>query len=191
MKTSHFLLLGGGIAAIAFRDKISSFIEKQSSNVVEKVSSYAAQKVDIKPYKLPKIGYDLKRQEIKLDGSVYIENKSPASLTLNSYLIEVTLEKDSKFLSLGKTPLLQPMQAIAANSKTKVGYKFGLPMQAINSLVNGNQDLINYDMFIHLKNMNVSGLNLPPQKIAITSKWRDVLNIVKNPVSVLDKLFDF
>jgi hypothetical protein len=191
MKTSHILLGGSVLVAYLQRNEIKKFIEKQSNVVTEKVSSYAANQVDIKPYKMPKIGFSLSKKAVRLEGSVEIENKSPLSVKLNTYQISVTLESKGKFLSLGKTPLMQPQATIAPNSKTKVSYKFYLPVETISSLIADNKDLINYDLYINLNKMDVSGFNLPPQKIAITSKWRDVLNIVNNPTSLLDKLFKF
>lgn len=191
MKTSTLFLVGGGLLAYLQREKLKTFIEKNTKAVTEKVSSYAANQVDIKPYKLPRIGFSLSKKAVELKGSVNIENKSALPLSLNSYQILVTLEKDSKIMSLGKTPLLEPRVAIAPHSTAKVDYKFYLPVETISNLITDNKGLETFDLFLHLNKIEVSGFNLPPQKIAITSKWRDVLKVVKNPTSLLDNLLDF
>jgi len=192
MKTSNLLLITAiGVAAYVKRDAFMSFIDKQTNVITDNVSDYAAKQVSITPYKLPKVGFDLRRREIKLSGSINCENKSQVSLTLNSYQIEVVIENKGKSMLLGKTPLLEPRVNIQSHSKTKVDYSFRIPLETVSSLVTADKEIIKSDMFVILKNLNVSGFALPVQKIAITSKWREILNIVKDPTSLLDNLFNF
>lgn len=190
MKTSNILLIGIGLAAYVKRDAFMSFIDKKTNVITDKVSDYAAKQVSIKPYKIPKVGFDWRKREIKLSGSINCENKSPVSLTLNSYQIEVVIENKGKSMLLGKTPLLEPSVKIQSSSKTKVGYSFRIPLKAVSSLVTSDREIINSDMYIILKNLNVSGFALPIQKIAITSKWREIIKIVQNPTSLLDNLLN-
>jgi hypothetical protein len=190
MKTSNLLLIGIGVAAYVKRDVLMSFIDKQTNVITDKVSDYAAKQVSITPYKLPKVGFDLRKREIKLSGSINCENKSPVSLTLNSYQIEVVIENKGKGILLGKTPLLEPRVNIQSHSKTKVDYSFRIPLETASNLVVSDKEIVNSDMFIILKNLNVSGFALPVQKIAITSKWREILNIIKDPTSLLDNLLN-
>jgi hypothetical protein len=190
MKTSNLLLIGIGVAAYVKRDVLMSFIDKQTNVITDSVSDYAAKQVSITPYKLPKVGFDWRKKEIKLSGSINCENKSPVSLSLNSYQIEVVIENKGKSILLGKTPLLEPRVNILSNSKTKVDYSFRIPLETASNLVASDKEIVNSDMFIILKNFNVSGFALPVQKIAITSKWREILNLVKNPVSLLENLLN-
>ncbi|MDE5421765.1 hypothetical protein L3073_06060 [Ancylomarina sp. DW003] len=185
MKTSHFLLLGGGIAAIAFRDDIKTLFEKQTGKLASRASEFAASQVEIKPYKLPKVGLNLSTKSIRLSGSIYVENKSVVDCTLETYQIEVQLVKDLKLISLGKTPLLRPSKLISSKSKEKVSFVFDVPLSAINTLID-TKNITNYDLFITLKNVNVSGFNIPTTKIAIDSKWRTYLKALKDPTNLLD-----
>ena len=190
MKTSHVLLLGSTIAAFAYRDEIKKLFDKQTGILTQSIKDYAGEKVSISPYKMPKIGFDIRKQRIKLEGSVLFENKTPVTAVLDSYSIDVILEKDGKLLLLGKTPLLQPRIPLISSGKTKVDYRFNMSLNDLNRILNNTANVEQYQMFILIKNLQVSGFSLPNQKIQIAGKWQKIIQDVKNPTDLLTDLFN-
>lgn len=191
MKTSHLLLIGSAVAAYAYRDDIKTFFDKQTDKIAKDLQTYAGQKVSIAPYKAPKIGFDPLKQKIKLSGSILFENKTPIKATLESYSIEVILENKGKLLLLGKTPLLQPYAVLQSNAKSKVDYKFDMYLKDLSRVLNDTKDISNYQMYVWVKNLSVSGYSLPNQKIPIAGKFQKIIQAVKNPNDYLTNLLKF
>jgi len=190
MKTSHIVLIGSAIGAFVFKDDIKTFFDKNTEKIAKSVKEYAGEKVSITPYKIPKVGFDILKQEIKLSGSILVENKTIANATLETYQIEVILEKEGKVMPLGKTPLLQPYTNLAANAKSKIDYKFRLPLDNLSKVLNDNKDLVNYQMFVLVSNLSVSGFKLPNQKIRIAGKWQEIVRILQNPSKAISNLLN-
>lgn len=185
MKTSHVLLLGSAIAAFAYRDDIMKLFDKQTEKLTKSLTDYAGQKVNITPYKLPKVNFDILKQKIKLDGSVYFENKTTISAVLESYSIHVILEKDGKVLLLGKTPLLHPSIPLKPSGKTKIGYNFDMRLRDLSKILNDTPSIETYQMYLLIEDLSVSGFSLPNQKIQVAGKWQKIIQIVKKPTDFL------
>gem|GEM_PF-2646379 len=178
-------MVGGAVAAYYFRNDIKTLFDKQTEKITKDLQTYAGQKVDIAPYKVPKIGFDLLKQKIKLSGSVLFENKTPFEATLQSYSMEVILENQGKLLLLGKTPLLYPQALLKSNGKSKIDYRFDMHLNDLSKILNDTKDIASYQMYVWVKNLNVSGYNLPNQKIPIAGKLQEVLKIIRtNPFNL-------
>lgn len=188
MKTSHLLLVGSAIAAYAYRDDLKTFFDKKTEKIANDLKIYAGQKVSITPYKVPKIGFNVLKQKIKLSGSLLFENNTPFQATLNSYSMEIILENKGQLLLLGKTPLLQANALLKSNAKSKVDYRFDMHLDDLSRILNDTKGIENYQMYVWVKHLNVSGYTLPNQKISIGGKFQKIIQIVRNPSDYLTNL---
>lgn len=189
MKTGHIILIGGVVTAFYYRDKIMPYLGDKVSQIEDKIISYTTNKISITPKGFPKLGVDFKSGAISLKGSIELSTKIGLSATLNSYRINLVLEKGDKKLSLGKTPLLTPNKEIKGNSKTAVNYVFAVKLDSISKLLE-SKELLDYGLFLYVDSLRVNGLELPSVKIDISGTWQDIAKKIKNPASVLTDLYN-
>lgn len=188
MKTGHVILIGGVLTALVFKDKIIPYVSGKTDEIKDKIISYTTNKISIAPKDFPRIGVDYKSGAITLKGSIELSTQLGLSATLNSYQINLVLEKGNQKLSLGKTPLLTPNKEIKGNSKTTVNYVFGIGMDSISKLLE-SKELLSYGLFIYVDNLRVNSLEMPSVKINISKTWQDITKKIKNPASVITDLF--
>lgn len=188
MKTGHIILIGGVVTAFYYRDKIMPYLGDKVSQIEDKIISYTSNKISITPKGFPSIGVDFKRGALNLKGSIDLSTKIGLSVTLNSYRINLVLEKGDKKLSLGKTPLLTPNKEIKGNSKTAVKYVFAIKLDSISKLLK-SKELLSYGLFLYVDSLRVNGLEMPGVKIDISKTWQDIARKVENPASVITDLF--
>lgn len=187
MKTGHIILIGGVATAFYYRDKILPYLGSKVSQIEDKIISYATNKIDITPKGFPSIGVDFKKGAIKLKGSLELSTKIGLSATLNSYQINLVLEKGDKKLSLAKTPLLTPNIEIKGNSKTAVNYVFAIQLDSISQLLE-SKELASHKLFLYVDNLRVNSLEMPSMKIDISEIWQNIAQTIANPLSVFANL---
>jgi hypothetical protein len=188
MKTGHIILIGGVVTALVFKDEIIPYVSGKTNEIKDKIISYTTNKISITPKGFPKVGVDFKSGALNLKGGIELSTKIGLSATLNSYRINLVLEKGDKKLSLGKTPLLTPNKEIKGNSKTAVNYVFAVKLDSISKLLE-SKELLSYGLFLYVDDLRVNGLDMPSVKIDISKTWQDIARKIQNPASVITDLF--
>lgn len=188
MKTGHIALIGGILTAFYYRDKLVPYLGNKASQIEDKIVSYTTNKISITPKGFPSVGVDFKSGAINLKGGIELSTKIGLSATLNSYQINLVLEKGDQKLSLGKTPLLTPNKEIKGNSKTAVNYVFAIKLDSISKLLE-SKELLSYGLFIYVDNLRVNGLDMPSVKINISKTWQDIARKIQNPASFITDIF--
>ena len=188
MKTGHIVLIGGVITAFAFKDKILPYIGGKVVEIEDKVKAYTTSKIKIAPHGLPSVGVDFVKGAVKLSGVIDLTSKVGFTATLNSYKVNLFLQKGAQKIKLGSTPLERPNKQIEGGKKTALKYHFSIPLDSIYSLLN-TTGLGGFQMFMEVDNLQVNSINVPSVKIDISRTWQDVAKAIKNPSSLITDLF--
>ena len=188
MKTAHIVLIGGVITAFAFKDKIPPYIGGKVVDIEDKAKAYATSKIKITPHGLPSVGVDFVKGAVKLGGVIDLTSKVGFTATLNTYKINLFLQKGAQKIKLGSTPLETPNRKIEAGKKTALKYHFSIPLDSIYNLLN-TTGLEGFQMTLGVDNLQVNGINIPSVKIDISRTWQDVAKAIKNPSSLITDIF--
>lgn len=189
MKIGHVLLIGGGLAALAYRKKIAGYATEKTEDIKEEAAKYVSNKVNISPKGLPRISVDLKRGAIKLKGSLELSNRLPYGATLNTYQINLDLVKGSKRLNIGRTPIAYPNIEIKGNSKTSVDYEFKIKLDTLSELITNKEYVSKTNLYLTVDHLKMNGITVPSIKFDISNTWQEITSAIKNPASLITSLF--
>lgn len=188
MKIGQIALVGGVLAAVYYRDKIIPYLGNKAAQIEDKIQTYATNKIKIQPSGLPKVGVSIKRGAVDLKGSLDLTSKIGYTATLNTYRVNLILEKGTNKIILGKTPLETPNKKVVGNTKTSINYRFSVPMDSITRLIQ-DKELQGYNLFVYVDELSVNRLSVPSIKIDISKTWKDIAKAVSNPASLITDLF--
>lgn len=188
MKTGHILLLSSLATAFYYRDKLLPYLGTKANQLEDKITEYSTQKIDIKPNGFPKVKVDFKRGAVNLNGSILLSSKIGFTATLNTYQINLVLEKGDQKIILGKTPLESPNQKVTGNAKTEIKYIFSVKLSSIIQLLK-TKELQGYSLFMYVDYLKINGIDMPNSKIDISKTWKDIAQTINNPASILTDIF--
>ena len=188
MKTGHIILIGSLATAYYFRDKLLPYVGNKANQLEDKITEYTTNKIDIKPKGFPRIKVDFKRGALNLNGGIELSSKIGFTATLNTYQINLVLEKGEQKIMLGKTPLEQPNQKVYGNAKTEIKYVFSVKLTSIIQLLKA-KELQGYNLRMYVDHLKVNGIDMPSIKIDISRTWQDIAKAINNPASILTDIF--
>ncbi|RKE04458.1 hypothetical protein [Marinifilum flexuosum] len=188
MKTGHIILIGSLATAFYLRDKLVPYLGNKANQLEDKIKDYTTNKIEVKPKGLPRIKVDFKRGALNLNGAMELTSKIGFTATLNTYQINLILEKGDQKILLGKTPLEQPNQKVTGNAKTEIKYVFSVKLASIIQLLKA-KELQGHSLRMYVDHLKVNGIDMPSIKIDISRTWQDIAKTINNPASVLTDIF--
>jgi len=186
MKTLNVILIAGVVGVIAYKDKLLPMIGKGINKIGESIKSDILKKIEIKPYKMPTIKFDILSSSANLKGQLKVTNKTPLSVTINSYQIDLILRHSSKQLIIGSTPINTIDSQIKASGSSLLSYIFNVNIDGLKTLYKDFKNLNGCKVFAVVKNIKINGLSLPDTEIE-TGLWQEVEKTLKtvNDPSIL------